>query len=119
MDIYSLLRFLRCVPFNERKVFKNWIDTNTQNGRDRLTNVFKPLMLRRTKDELQAKGELGTNLNKTIEIVQFHFNRNEMNVYSTVLTLLKALFAKYLSKCTQSIASTKEVNCYEITVLLL
>lgn len=98
MDIYSILKFLRCTPFSDLHIFKKWINMSTQGGRDRLTNVLKPLLLRRTKKELQEKGELQMTTEKIIEEVNFEMNKQEMNVYSKILTLSKTLFGQYMEQ---------------------
>lgn len=97
-DVYSLLKFIKCTPFNELAIFKKWMNTNTAGGRDRLTNVLKPLLLRRTKLELQDKGELQSLPEKTLEMVKVVLSTNEMNVYSKILTYSKQLFSDFLAQ---------------------
>lgn len=101
MDVYSLFKYLRCTPFNELSVFKKWMNANTQGGRERLANVLKPMLLRRTKAELQAKGELDSLPEKKIDMIEFKCNIHERNVYSKVLALSKTLFSQYLEQKTQ------------------
>lgn len=98
MDIFSLLKFLRCSPFNELPIFKKWMNTNTEGGRERLAGVLKPLLLRRTKAELQMQGELVSLPTKKINTVQFKFSKEEKNVYSKILSFSKVLFAQYIEQ---------------------
>ncbi|XP_009986807.1 PREDICTED: transcription termination factor 2, partial [Tauraco erythrolophus] len=57
LDMYSLLRFLRCSPFDEYKVWKYQVDNNTKKGGERLSLFTKSLLLRRTKDQLDSTGK--------------------------------------------------------------
>lgn len=98
MDLYSLVKFLKCTPFSNLQVFKKWLNLQTQGGRDRLSNLLKPLLLRRTKAELQDKGELNTLTDKKVEVVDFDSTKAESNVYSKILLLSKTLFGQFLSQ---------------------
>merc|ERR1719216_281244 len=51
LDMYSLLRFLRCYPFDEYKLWKTWVDNKTSMGQQRLNTIVKSLLLRRTKSQ--------------------------------------------------------------------
>lgn len=53
----SCCRFLRCSPFDEYKVWKYQVDNNTKKGGDRLSLLTRTLLLRRTKDQLDAAGK--------------------------------------------------------------
>ncbi|NXT00125.1 TTF2 factor, partial [Jacana jacana] len=57
LDMYSLLRFLRCSPFDEYKVWKYQVDNNTKKGGERLSLLTRSLLLRRTKDQLDSTGK--------------------------------------------------------------
>ncbi|XP_008942325.1 PREDICTED: transcription termination factor 2, partial [Merops nubicus] len=57
LDMYSLLRFLRCSPFDEYKVWKHQVDNNTKKGGERLSLLTRSLLLRRTKDQLDSAGK--------------------------------------------------------------
>lgn len=96
MDLYSLLKFLKCSPFDQLPVFRKWINTNTEGGRDRLNNLLRPMLLRRTKLQLQDRGELQSLPTKTINIVKVTLTKDEMNVYSKILALSQTLFAQFL-----------------------
>ena len=50
-------RFLRCSPFDELKVWKRQVDNKSSNGQKRLNTLIKSLLLRRTKDQDNKKGE--------------------------------------------------------------
>ena len=50
LDMYSLVRFLRCTPFDEYKVWKLWVDNKTSQGQQRMNTLVKSMLLRRTKE---------------------------------------------------------------------
>uniref|UniRef100_A0A0R3RW97 Transcription termination factor 2 n=1 Tax=Elaeophora elaphi TaxID=1147741 RepID=A0A0R3RW97_9BILA len=50
-DLYSLIRFLRVVPFNEEAVWKEYI-LSTHSSSQRLNTLVKGLLLRREKNQL-------------------------------------------------------------------
>ncbi|MEQ2197221.1 hypothetical protein XENOCAPTIV_025886 [Xenoophorus captivus] len=57
LDMYSLLKFLRCSPFDEYKLWKAQVDNGSTRGRERLNILTKTLLLRRTKDQLDSMGK--------------------------------------------------------------
>lgn len=108
-DVYSLFKFLRCTPFNDLTIFRTWISGNTKNCRARLSTVLKPLILRRTKDEIISRGELPQLQDKSFQEVVFKMTKDEMAVYSEILTLSKTLFGKFLE---QQAARLQESNSH-------
>lgn len=97
-DLYSLFRFLRVSPFDDLHVFKKWITTKTADGRDRLNNLLRPMLLRRTKAELQLAGQLQTLPEKVIEDTQVVLSKDELNIYSLILAYSQDLFVTYMSQ---------------------
>uniref|UniRef100_A0A8C6LE74 Transcription termination factor 2 n=1 Tax=Nothobranchius furzeri TaxID=105023 RepID=A0A8C6LE74_NOTFU len=57
LDMYSLLKFLRCSPFDEYKLWKAQVDNGSSRGRERLNILTRTLLLRRTKDQLDSRGK--------------------------------------------------------------
>ena len=49
-DMFSLVRFIRCSPFDEWNAWKTWIDKSPM-GQKRMNTLVKSLLLRRTKDQ--------------------------------------------------------------------
>lgn len=96
MDVYAMLKFLRVTPFDDLATFKKWINVNTAGGMSRLHNILKPMLLRRTKAELQLKGALEALPTKTINITGVDLSKDEANCYTRILTYSQALFAKYM-----------------------
>ncbi|VDI13420.1 SWI/SNF-related matrix-associated actin-dependent regulator of chromatin subfamily A3 [Mytilus galloprovincialis] len=56
LDIFSLLRFLRCSPFDEYKLWKKQVERDNS-GHSRLNVLVKCLLLRRTKNQVDKAGK--------------------------------------------------------------
>lgn len=98
LDLYSILKFLKCSPFDDLRVWKRWVDNKNAAGRQRLSTLMKTLMLRRTKQELQAKGDLECLPEKFIEEILVELDSQEQLVYEKVLIYSRTLFAQFLSQ---------------------
>ncbi|KAH8343887.1 hypothetical protein KR084_001263, partial [Drosophila pseudotakahashii] len=96
LDVYALLKFLRCSPFDDLHTWKKWIDNKSAGGQNRLNLLMKSLMLRRTKAQLQSDGKLNNLPNKELRLIDISLGTEEMNVYQTVMTYSKTLFAQFL-----------------------
>lgn len=96
MDVYSMLKFMRVTPFDDLATFKKWIDPKTQAGMSRLHNILKPLLLRRTKAELQIKGELQALPKKNFVVEDIELTPDEANIYTKILAYSQTLFAQYM-----------------------
>lgn len=101
MDLFSLWKFLKVRGFDNLTKFKKWMQINTADGLSRLNARLRPMLLRRTKSELQGKGELQSLPDKKIENIVFALGTDEMNVYSKILTLSQSLFAQFMNQRTQ------------------
>lgn len=51
------VRFLRCSPFDEYKLWKAQVDNGSRRGRERLNILTRSLLLRRTKNQLDSTGK--------------------------------------------------------------
>lgn len=98
LDVYSILKFLKCSPFDDLRVWKRWVDNKNVAGHQRLATVMKTLMLRRTKQELTEKGELGSLPEKSIEEVMVKLDPDEQLVYEKILIYSRTLFAQFLAQ---------------------
>ncbi|XP_045533032.1 transcription termination factor 2 isoform X2 [Pieris brassicae] len=96
LDLFALIKFLRCSPFDELHMWKKWIDNKSMGGQERLTTIMRGVMLRRTKVQLQEKGQLTCLPKREAHSVEVTLNKDEMNVYQKVLVFSKTLFAQYL-----------------------
>lgn len=98
MDLFSLLKFLKCSPFDDVRVWKRWVDNKNFAGSERLATVMKSIMLRRTKQELQAKGQLEVLPDKAIETIEVKLDPDERVVYDKVMVFSRTLFAQFLTQ---------------------
>lgn len=97
MDIFAMMKFLRVKPFNDLQTFKKFSDPRSAEGMRRLHNILKPLLLRRTKAELQIKGELAALPAKTINIEEIDLSNDESSVYMHVLAYSQEMLVKYVA----------------------
>lgn len=95
-DLYALLKFLRCRPFDDHSSFKMWISKTSTKSQERLNQVLQALLLRRTKEDLKEIGQIESLPEKKKEIVPVTLTKEEMNVYQKVMIYSQALFAQYL-----------------------
>uniref|UniRef100_A0A8C5E904 Transcription termination factor 2 n=1 Tax=Gouania willdenowi TaxID=441366 RepID=A0A8C5E904_GOUWI len=87
LDMYSLLKFLRCSPFDEYKLWKAQVDNGSRRGRERLNLLTNSLLLRRTKDQLDSAGKPLVSLPKrTCEVHRLKLSEDEQAVYDVVFT---------------------------------
>ncbi|XP_034114594.1 transcription termination factor 2-like [Drosophila albomicans] len=96
LDVYALLKFLRCSPFNDLATWKTWIESKNSGGEERLNLLMKSLMLRRTKAQLQLDGKLNNLPKKEVRLIEMSLDTDEMNVYQRVMTYSRSLFAQFL-----------------------
>ncbi|XP_072929671.1 transcription termination factor 2 isoform X2 [Epargyreus clarus] len=142
LDLFALLKFLRCTPFDELAMWKKWIDNKSLGGEERLSMIMRCLMLRRTKALLQQSGQLGCLPKRDAHDLTVTLSAEEMNVYQKVLVSSKTLFAQFLHQRAQrqagdgmsrqerddayklhkrmvALQGAKPVKSHEILVLLL
>lgn len=98
IDIYAILKFLKCSPFDDLQHFKRWIDNNSDSGQQRLATIMKSTMLRRTKQELQIKGELEALPDKTVQLVEVTMDKEERVAYEVILKYSATLLGQYLAQ---------------------
>lgn len=95
-DLYPLLKFLRCRPFDDYSSFKMWISKTSSKSQERLNQVLQALLLRRTKEDLKEIGQIKSLPDKRKEIVAVKLSTDEMNVYQKVLLYSQSLFSEFL-----------------------
>ncbi|XP_075967707.1 transcription termination factor 2 [Anarhichas minor] len=99
LDMYSLLKFLRCSPFNEFKVWKAQVDNGSNRGRERLNILTKTLLLRRTKNQLDSKGKPLVSLpDRTCEVHRLKLSQDEQAVYDVVFAQSRSTLQNYLKR---------------------
>lgn len=100
LDMYSLVRFLRCSPFDEYKVWKMWVENKTSMGQTRLNTLVKSLLLRRTKDQKSAVTgkEIVWLPPKTVEEHNITLTDQERKVYDRVFSFSQQAMINYMKK---------------------
>lgn len=96
LDMYSILKFLQCAPFDDLKVWQSVVRENSDSGHKRVATLMKAVMLRRTKIELMAKGLIEPLPDKNIETIHFDLDENEREVYDKLLAYSQTLLAEFL-----------------------
>ncbi|XP_045453237.1 transcription termination factor 2 [Melitaea cinxia] len=107
LDLFALLKFLRCSPFDDLALWKKWIDNKSLGGQERLNTVVRCIMLRRTKAQLQERGQLACLPPRTEHSTDVTLHKDEMNVYQKLLVFSKTLFAQFLHQRTERLADTQ------------
>ncbi|XP_056908679.1 transcription termination factor 2-like isoform X1 [Takifugu flavidus] len=99
LDMYSLLKFLRCSPFDEFKLWKAQVDNGSRRGRERLNILTRSLLLRRTKDQKDAAGSpLVTLPDRTCEVHRLKLSQDEKAVYDVVFAQSRSTLQNYLKR---------------------
>lgn len=88
LDMYSLLKFLRCSPFDEFSLWKSQVDNGSKKGGERLNILTKSLLLRRTKDQLDSTGK------PLVELPQRQFQLHRLKLSEDEETVYNVLFAR-------------------------
>ncbi|NXU00979.1 TTF2 factor, partial [Buphagus erythrorhynchus] len=99
LDMYSLLRFLRCSPFDEYKVWKYQVDNNTRKGGERLSLLTRSLLLQRTKDQLDLAGKPLVSLpQRSTRLHQLKLTAEEQSVYNVLFARSRSTLQSYLKR---------------------
>ncbi|NWU70771.1 TTF2 factor, partial [Pterocles burchelli] len=99
LDMYSLLRFLRCSPFDEYKVWKYQVDNNTNKGGERLGLLTRSLLLRRTKHQLDSTGKPLVSLpQRRTQLHQLKLSAEEQSVYDVLFARSRSTLQSYLKR---------------------
>ncbi|XP_019880780.1 transcription termination factor 2 isoform X2 [Aethina tumida] len=96
LDMFALLKFLRCSPFDDLVVWKRWVADKSSGGVERLHTVISSLMLRRTKAELMEKGALNCLPERKWELISVQLDKVEQEIYQRVNLFSRTLFAQFL-----------------------
>ncbi|XP_034510060.1 transcription termination factor 2 isoform X3 [Ailuropoda melanoleuca] len=97
LDMYSLLKFLRCSPFDDLRLWKSQVDNGSKKGGERLSILTKSLLLRRTKDQLDSTGRPLVMLpQRKFQVHHLKLSDDEENVYSVLLARSRSALRSYL-----------------------
>ena len=98
-DMFALIRFLRCAPFDEYGVWKQWVDKSPM-GQARMNTLVKSLLLRRTKD--QKSNITGDKIvplpPKETVMHEIKLKDEERKVYDEVFSFSKQAMTSYMKK---------------------
>ncbi|OWF46662.1 transcription termination factor 2-like [Mizuhopecten yessoensis] len=109
LDMYSLLRFLRCSPFDEYKVWKQQVDTGKSSGQNRLNILVKSLLLRRTKTQTDKTGKpLVAMTSKSSKVWELELSESERSVYDRVFSQSRSVLKEYLRRQDEKEGITNE-----------
>uniref|UniRef100_A0A1B6E4Y1 Transcription termination factor 2 n=1 Tax=Clastoptera arizonana TaxID=38151 RepID=A0A1B6E4Y1_9HEMI len=97
-DLYALIKFLRCSPFDDYAVWKKWVDNRDASGNQRLSTMVKALMLRRTKEDLKQKGALTNLKDKSFSIIEVKLTKEESELYQKLLDFSVTLLAQFIEQ---------------------
>uniref|UniRef100_A0AAQ5Z1H2 Transcription termination factor 2 n=1 Tax=Amphiprion ocellaris TaxID=80972 RepID=A0AAQ5Z1H2_AMPOC len=99
LDMYSLLKFLHCSPFDEYKLWKAQVDNGSKRGRERLNILTRTLLLRRTKDQMDSTGKPLVSLpDRTCEVHRLKLSEDEKSVYDVVFAQSRSTLQNYLKR---------------------
>ncbi|CAH0563361.1 unnamed protein product [Brassicogethes aeneus] len=110
LDMFALLKFLRCSPFDDLQVWRRWVGDKSVGGLERLHTVISSLMLRRTKAELMEKGALNCMPERKWELIPVELLKNEQEVYHRVNLFSRTLFAQFLHQRAQKNQDVYDAN---------
>ncbi|KAF5902020.1 transcription termination factor 2 isoform X2, partial [Clarias magur] len=99
LDMYSLLKFLRCSPFDEYKLWKAQVDNGSKRGGERLNILTRSLLLRRTKDQLDSTGKPLVALpDRSCQVHRVKLSQDEQSVYDVVFAQSRSTLQSYLKR---------------------
>ncbi|XP_021051862.1 transcription termination factor 2 [Mus pahari] len=99
LDMYSLMKFLRCSPFDEFSLWKSQVDNGSMKGGERLSILTKSLLLRRTKDQLDATGKPLVPLPaRRCQLHRLKLSEDERAVYDVFLARSRSALQSYLKR---------------------
>nr|XP_012617281.1 transcription termination factor 2 [Microcebus murinus] len=99
LDMYSLLKFLRCSPFDEFNLWKSQVDNGSKKGGERLSILTKSLLLRRTKDQLDSTGKPLVILpQRKFQLHHLKLSEDEEIVYNVFFARSRSALQSYLKR---------------------
>ncbi|XP_032305623.1 transcription termination factor 2 isoform X2 [Drosophila ananassae] len=110
IDVFALMQFLNVPNFQDLQQWKKYLNEGMA-GHRRLGFIIKPLMLRRTKQQLQATGGMPALPPLTIQLIAVQLSEEEMAVYQVLSAISQRIFAQYL---TQRDKGNSDLNYYSL-----
>ncbi|KAI8044407.1 hypothetical protein M5D96_000565 [Drosophila gunungcola] len=95
IDVFALLRFLEVPNFRDLQQWKRYLNEGMHAHR-RLNFIIKPLMLRRTKQQLQESGDMPALPPLKVELICVQLSEPEMAVYQILSAISQKIFTQFL-----------------------
>ncbi|KRZ84034.1 Transcription termination factor 2 [Trichinella sp. T8] len=97
-DLYSLIKFLRCEPFDDLRVWKTWMDAKSESSKKRMNSLIKSMLLRRTKEQkCSVTGSAIISLPpKTVSVVRLKLSKQEETTYMKMFTATRRYVEEFL-----------------------
>ncbi|KAH8241298.1 hypothetical protein KR032_007453, partial [Drosophila birchii] len=109
-DVFALMQFLRVPNFRDLQQWRKYLNEGME-GHRRLNFFIKPLMMRRTKQQLQATGDMPALPAVHIEEICVELSKPEMAVYQILSSISRKIFAQFLQ---QREKGNSDLNYYSI-----
>lgn len=98
-DIYAAIKFLQCRPFSDLLYWKRYIEVNKgKESSPRVQALLQAILLRRTKEQLIANGEMDSLPTKTVTLFDVTMNREERKIYNKFMAYSQNIFANFLQQ---------------------
>lgn len=99
LDMYSLLKFLRCSPFDEFRLWKAQVDNGSKRGGERLNLLTRSLLLRRTKNQMDSSGKPLVPLpSRTCLVHRLTLTGEEKSVYDVIFAQTRSTLQNFLQR---------------------
>ncbi|KAH8293403.1 hypothetical protein KR054_000204, partial [Drosophila jambulina] len=108
IDVFALMQFLGVPNFRDLQQWKKYLNEGMA-GHRRLNFIIKPLMMRRTKQQLQATGDMPALPTLHVEMICVELSEQEMAVYQILSALSQKVFGQFLQ---QREKGNKDLNYY-------
>ncbi|KAH8360100.1 hypothetical protein KR093_010806, partial [Drosophila rubida] len=110
LDCFALLKFLNVPNFKDIQLWRRYLNRGMA-GHRRMNYLIKPLMLRRTKAQLQATGEMPALPPLKVKQINVQLTPAEMNVYQILSAISLRIFAQFLRQREQT---NKDLQYYSV-----
>ncbi|XP_062123226.1 transcription termination factor 2 [Drosophila sulfurigaster albostrigata] len=101
LDCFALLKFLSVPNFKDLTLWRRYLNQGIA-GHCRMSYLIKPLMLRRTKLQLQLAGEMPALPPLQVKLIDVQLTPAEMNVYQILSAISLRIFAQFLRQREQN-----------------
>ncbi|XP_034488241.1 transcription termination factor 2 [Drosophila innubila] len=101
LDCFALLKFLNVPNFTDLQQWRRHLNEGLD-GHRRMSYLIKPLMLRRTKLQLQASGEMPPLPPLHVKLIDVILSPPEISVYKILSAISVKIFAQFLRQREQN-----------------